>query len=129
MYSILLPLIAAMSVAPQTGTPSDPLPTAYRPCEGSVPVFNPQGCPAADLAIDEREPRGEAPCADRIRQVRAASGQPRLEHVPAAPGRAYMIAAVDKRINGCAVMQMYGDAADVRPLPATSEGPLFRPLQ
>jgi hypothetical protein len=33
-----------------------------------------------------------------------------------------MIAAVDHRINGCAVMVMYGNTSDVRPLPAPRDG-------
>lgn len=32
-----------------------------------------------------------------------------------------MIAAVDKRIDGCAVMQMHRDVDDIRPLPAAPD--------
>lgn len=62
-------------------------------------------------------------CSDRIEQVRGAAGQPKLERLPASPERPLMIAAVDKRIDGCAVMQMKGNVNDLRPLPLPSEGP------
>lgn len=59
-----------------------------------------------------------ANCRDRIEQVRGAAGQPTLDKTPAAPGQGYLMAAVDKRIDGCAVMQMHSDVNDLRPLPA-----------
>jgi hypothetical protein len=61
-------------------------------------------------------------CRDRIEQVRAASGLPTLDHGNAAPGQALLIAAVDKRIDGCSVMVMRNNLSDVRPLPAP-DGP------
>ena len=62
-------------------------------------------------------------CNDRIERVRADLGQPVLRRDPADPDRPYLIAAVDKRVDGCAVMQMRGDLNDLRPLPAPHEGP------
>jgi hypothetical protein len=52
-----------------------------------------------------------------VEQVRDAAGQPALDKAPATPGQGYLIAAVDKRIDGCAVMQMKGNVNDLRPLP------------
>ena len=118
MYSILLPLVATVSLAPTADTASEPLPPAYQPCAGTVPVFNPEGCPPPALVVEPVEPPGEAPCRDRIRQVRAASGQPRLEKLPVSSEHPPIIAAVDRRIGDCPVMQMHRDAGDVRPLPS-----------
>lgn len=71
-----------------------------------------------------------AACADSINQVRAAAGQPRLDRSPATPGQGILIAAVDKRIDGCAVMQMHRRIDDLRPLPQPSMGPArFRPAR
>jgi len=127
MYPILLPLIVTASLAQGDNPAREPLPAAYQPCDGTVPVFNPEGCSMPGLVLDPAETKREASCRDRIRQVRAASGQPRLESLPASLKRPYMIAAVDKRIDGCSAMQMHGNARDVRPLPSAPEGPLFRP--
>jgi hypothetical protein len=63
-------------------------------------------------------------CADRLTQVRDAAGQPRLDRSPAAPGEGYLIAAVDKRIDGCAVMQMHRRIDDLRPVPEPRLGPV-----
>lgn len=123
MHRIMLPLVAAASLAAPGEAPPEPLPPAYQPCRGTVPVFNPEGCPVPGIALDRDESMDEAPCRDRIRQIRAAGGQPRLESLPASPERPYMIAAVDKRIDGCAVMQMHGDVNDLRPLPPASRAP------
>lgn len=56
-------------------------------------------------------------CRGRVQQVRDASGQPKLDKTPAAPGEGYLINAVDMRVDGCAVMQMKGNVGDLRPLP------------
>ena len=99
MRLILLPLLAAALTAP-AAPPSQPAPQWSEP----------------NSSVRER-------CADRITQVREAAGQPRLDRSPATPGQGYLIAAVDKRIDGCAVMQMHGDVNDLRPVPAPSPGP------
>jgi hypothetical protein len=67
--------------------------------------------PAPSLTSAERV------CRDRIEQVRAASGLPTLDRGNAAPGQALLIAAVDKRIDGCSVIVMRNNLSDVRPLP------------
>ena len=60
-------------------------------------------------------------CRDRIELVREERGLPKLERDSASPDEALLIAAVDKRVDGCAVMQMHGDASDIRPLPLAPE--------
>lgn len=65
-------------------------------------------------------------CRDVISQARQEAGKsPLLDREPASPDRPYHIYAVDRRQDGCAVMVMKGDPADIRPLPAPSEGPLL----
>jgi hypothetical protein len=66
-------------------------------------------------------PEGRVICRDTVEQVRAQRGLPLLRE-NAAPDEPLMIAAVDHRINGCAVMVMYGNTSDVRPLPAPRDG-------
>lgn len=68
-------------------------------------------------------PRSAQDCADRITEVRDAAGQPRLDRTPGRPGEGYLIAAVDKRIDGCAVMQMHRRVDDLRPVPQPTAGP------
>lgn len=128
MHWISLPLVAAALAAPMPEGTADmraetALPAAYLPCEGTVPVFNPEGCPPPRLTVEEPAEPNEAGCSDRIALVRAANGQPKLDRQPASPERPYLIAAVDKRVDGCAVMQMYHDVDDLRPLPAPPDGP------
>ena len=79
------------------------------PCDGSVPVFNPEGCPEKPIKVDH--------CEQTITQVRNANGQSSLRREGAAPDDADMIAAVDHRIDGCSVMVMHNDTSDVRPVP------------
>jgi hypothetical protein len=75
--------------------------------------------PPAALSGDSR-----AVCRDRIEQVRAASGLPRLDRGNASPDeQPLLIAAVDKRIGGCAVMVLRNNTSDIRPIPAAPEGP------
>lgn len=128
MHWISLPLVATALAAPMLDATADmraemALPAAYLPCEGTVPVFNPEGCPPPRLTVEEPAEPNEAACRDRIALVRAANGQPQLDRQPASPERPYLIAAVDKRVDGCAVMQMYHDVDDLRPLPAPPDGP------
>ena len=71
---------------------------------------------------------GEAAyCGEVIRQVRDANALTTLQRGPATPEDGYLIAAVDKRVDGCSVMQMHGDVSDLRPLPAPAEESLLRP--
>jgi hypothetical protein len=74
--------------------------------------------------------RSERLCADRIEQVRDAAGEPMLDRAPADAETPMLIAAVDKRIDGCAVLQMKGDVNDLRPVPLPGEGPVaLRPAR
>ena len=113
MRLILLPLFASAVVAPV----SEPAPAPASP-EAMMPAYTQPA--RAWTSVEDAVAR--KPCGDRIEQVREAAGQPALDKTPATPGQGYMIAAVDKRIDGCAVMQMKGDVNDLRPLPVT-EGP------
>ena len=49
-----------------------------------------------------------------------------LQRDTAKPDEPLLIAAVDKRIDGCSVMVMRNNLADVRPLPSPDAAPLFR---
>ena len=99
MRLMYLPLIAAVSVS------AGPAST------GSAPV------PAPIVSqVDEAE------CADRIETVRSTLGQPRLD-AQSEPLEPLFIAAVDKRIDGCAVLQMKGNVNDLRPIPQLRDTP------
>lgn len=110
--------LAGMAVAAE---PADPAasatqepPAEARPCDGSVPVFNPEGCPQKPIDVDE--------CEQAIEQVRDANGQPSLRRENADDAQeAELVAAVDHRIDGCSVLVMHNDTADVRPLPEPGE--------
>ncbi|MEE4206769.1 MAG: hypothetical protein V2I39_10780 [Erythrobacter sp.] len=83
--------------------------------------------PAGGTDAETSAPKAEAldrkTCRDRINHARAAAGQPRLLHRgPARPDDPVMIYAVDQRQDGCAVMVVKGDPADIRPLPERPEG-------
>ena len=60
-------------------------------------------------------------CERAIEEVRDANGQPELRRGADMSGRGHLIAAVDKRIDGCAVVQIHGDPSDLRPVPETSD--------
>ncbi|KPF65439.1 hypothetical protein IP79_03055 [Porphyrobacter sp. AAP60] len=75
-------------------------------------------------AQNEAVPSDEE-CRDRITQAREAAGKPPLlDREPASPEKPYHIYAVDRRQDGCAVMVMKGDPADIRPLPSAPDGPI-----
>lgn len=75
---------------------------------------------ATERLIDNLSPES---CADRIERVRDDLAQPRLDRSPASADKPLLIAAVDKRIDGCAVLQMKGNVNDLRPLPVAPSGP------
>jgi hypothetical protein len=80
--------------------------------------------PAASLSAEQRV------CRDRIEQVRAASGLPRLDRDNATPeDQPLLIAAVDKRIGGCSVMVMYHDMSDIRPIPRAQDSGRLRRIR
>ena len=95
-----LPLAGLMLSGQTLPEPESPLPQAR--------LFN---------LSDPQEPR----CADVIREVRDASGVQILQRAPATGAEGHMIAAVDKRVDGCSVMQMHGNVNDLRPLPQVSD--------
>ena len=68
-------------------------------------------------------------CRDRIERVRAELGQPTLDRGTASADKPLLIAAVDKRIDGCAVMQMKGDVNDLRPLPRPAPNAALQPAR
>jgi len=103
---VALPLIALV-FATGAGLPQ----TAQVPPEQLAP-------PAMGPVIGVESPT--AVCRDRIQEVRRELGQPALERDATSPAPA-LIAAVDKRIDGCSVMVMRNDTSDIRPLPAPSE--------
>ena len=74
--------------------------------------------PAPELSDAAAPPAGV--CRDRIEQVRRETGQPTLDR-GGSPQEPLLIAAVDKRIDGCSVMVMRNDTSDLRPLPAPAE--------
>ena len=110
MRLILLPLCACATIgATPPATPDAMMPGYTRPA---------QKWSSVEEALSDRL------CADRIEQVRDAAGEPRLDRAPASTETPMLIAALDKRIDGCAVLQMKGDVNDLRPVPLPSEGPV-----
>lgn len=110
---------AAFAADPQDApeTP-DAAADQVRPCDGSVPVFNPEGCPAKPVSAAEAD---EIICRDRIHEVREANGQARLDKEPEDGEDGVLIAAVDHRVEGCSVMVMRNDTSDIRPIPKASD--------
>lgn len=109
MKLVLLTVGAAAVMAPAQPAPNGPI----RP-EAAIEVF---GTP---------EP---ADCADRIERVRDDLAQPKLDRSPASAEQPLLIAAVDKRVDGCSVLQMHGAVNDLRPVPQNSNGPLLQPAR
>ncbi len=101
---VVLPLIALL-FATGAGVPQT---AQVDPAPGTAlgQVIAPQGSSAV--------------CRDRIHEVRRELGKPALER-DAAPADPLLIAAVDKRIDGCSVLVMRNDTSDIRPLPAPQE--------
>ncbi|TCJ37320.1 hypothetical protein [Parafrankia sp. BMG5.11] len=125
MRVILLPLLAAAVPALAAVPGSVALPAPVASPDAMMPAYSqpPQAWTDIDEAVASQT------CGDRIEQVRAAAGQPPLDKTPAAPQEGLLIAAVDKRIDGCAVMQMHRDVNDVRPLPAASGSAKLQPAK
>jgi hypothetical protein len=68
-------------------------------------------------------------CGDTIRQVRSANGQPKLDRQPASADKPFLMAAVNKRIDGCSMMQAHGNSSDLRPIPEAKAQPRLVPAQ
>ena len=98
-----LPLIALVLT---TGAPAQ--------SSGAPQAVPPEPVPGALTARTDQK----VACRDRIELVRQERGLPKLQRDTARPDEPLFIAAVDKRIDGCSVMVMRNDTADVRPLPA-----------
>lgn len=71
----------------------------------------------------------QAVCRDRIELVRQERGLPKLQRDTALPDEPLFIAAVDHRIDGCSLMVMRHDTADVRPLPAIEGEPRLQRIR
>jgi hypothetical protein len=111
MQPVILP-IAALALL---GAAETPLPPAASTAQTD----------AASPTVKAQAP-SEQQCRDRITHAREAAGKPPLlEREPASPEKPYRIYAVDRRVDGCAVMVMHGDVSDIRPLPARPEGPIL----
>ena len=105
-----LPLIALVLT---TGAPAQ--------SSGAPQAVPPEPVPGALTARTDQK----AACRDRIELVRQERGLPMLQRDTAKPDETLFIAAVDKRIDGCSVLVMRNNLADVRPLPAPNGEPLF----
>ncbi len=68
-------------------------------------------------------------CRDRIHMVRQERGLPTLQRDTVSPDRPLLIAAVDRRIDGCSVLVMRNDLGDVRPIPAPEGTARLRPIR
>jgi len=99
--ALILPFLAGSAAAAPSTTPSEQAPSA-------------QG----------EQPTDHRACRDRIETVRAERGLPRLQRDSARPreAEALMFYAVDRQIDGCAVLVMVNDPRDVRPLPRPGPG-------
>ncbi len=112
-------LIALVLAAPVSGAP----PSA--PALDREPLLSVDNAPQGQPMLDHmplRQLNGQRICRDRIMDVRDERGLPRLDRDARAGEDALLIAAVDKRIDGCSVMVMRNDTGDNRPIP-TEEGP------
>jgi hypothetical protein len=109
MQPITLPLAAlALVNAAEAPPPSTPVLQA----QATTPAAQP-------IAPSDRQ------CRDVITQARQQAGMPPLlDREPASPDKPYHIYAVDRREAGCSVMVTAGTPADIRPLPAPSDGPM-----
>jgi hypothetical protein len=113
MPLILLPFLAAAAAA--TIAPAATVPAPERMLPGyAEPATR---WTSVEQALRDRQ------CGDTIRQVRDAAGQPALDREPGSAERPPLIAAVDKRIDGCAVIQMHGNVNDLRPLNPPADTP------
>jgi hypothetical protein len=110
MQPITLPLAAlALVTAAEAPPPAAPFPQAQTAIYAAQP-----------LTPSDKQ------CRDVITQAREQAGKPPLlEREPASPDKPYHIYAVDRREAGCSVMVTAGDPADIRPLPAPSDGPML----
>lgn len=112
MLAVSALLLSAAAVTP---------PTAVVP-RGTPPLLSPhQGDQAAEAS-------NSRVCRDRIERVRHERRLPKLVRERAS-NEPLLIAAVDKRIDGCSVLVMRNNLNDIRPLPQSDDAPAFRPVK
>lgn len=87
----------------------------YLACPQGVPVFNPEACAVTEPLVPAE------PCRETVREVRAEAGLPLLRGDERDASAPVMMAAVDRRVDDCAVIQVHGNPEDIRPLPAEGE--------
>jgi hypothetical protein len=110
---------APLIVAAGQGTGGDASDTASAPPAAlDMPSYEDPAAQWRDL--EDVRPSPEE-CRDRIRQARAAAGQPRIERDTADPEEPLMIWAVDRREHGCSVLVVKGEPEDIRPIPEPPE--------
>lgn len=80
------------------------------PPSASLPSYDEPSRPWTD----DEDATARKSCRDRIEQVRAASGKPELDQVPAATSEPLLHYAVDRRIDDCSVLVPVADPADIR---------------
>ncbi len=68
-----------------------------------------------------------AVCRGRIEEARQERGLPKLDSDKADDGDPLFIAAVDRMMDGCEVLVMRNNLADIRPLPARAGPARLRP--
>ena len=75
---------------------------------------------------DIQDPIERERCKEKIRQVRAEAGKPKIEaeQETADPEKPLLIAAVDQSVDGCKVLVMKQDTSDIRPMPEQRKGPV-----
>jgi hypothetical protein len=106
----VLVLVAPLLMA--STLPSAPLPT-----------------PLPGTSVQQLGPVGRN-CRGRIETVRDERDLPKLRHDDAAADKPLLILAVDKTIDGCEVLVMKSNSADIRPLPEFRERPAhLQPLR
>lgn len=127
MRVIVIPLLAAAAsvAAADTGAGSTGAATG-QPGQPAETIAPPGDALTAEMRDRLRSRSGQDEiCRDRITLAREAAGKPPLlDREPASPDKPHRIYAVDKRVDGCSVMVMMGDTADMRPLPSAPDGPL-----
>lgn len=78
---------------------------------------------------DIEQPSRELECRERIRQARAAAGEPPIEPRTASPEKPILHYAVDRKVDGCGVLVAVGDPAGMIPPPKPGPPILYRPAQ
>lgn len=118
-----LALIGATDVDEKDVTLPEPTETVVLPFDNPSYLRTQAQSRLIERAQKEALPSDEQ-CRDRITKARNEASKADLpDREPASPDKPYLIHAVDKQIDKCAVIVMKGDAKDMRPLPAPAEGP------